>query len=218
MCYGIFLEEKIMKKILCFGDSNIFGFIPESGKRYPKNIRWTGILQGLVQNDFEVIEAGCNNRTAFADNPCGNLQTGYKAIPPLLTKDLDCIILAIGINDLQFSYNQSLEQIQDGIEKLIGIAQEKCPDAKMILVSPSVLTEDVLKSGFSAMFDETSIEKSKHLSAIYKNVADKTGCFFIDINSVAKVSSLDGLHYSATEHKKIAHKMFKILSLLFKDF
>ena len=113
-----------MKKILCFGDSNILGFIPESGKRYPKNIRWTGILQGLVQNDFEVIEAGCNTRTAFADNPCGNLQTGFKAIPPLLTKDLDCIILAIGINDLQFSYNQSLEQIQDGIEKLIVMEKQ----------------------------------------------------------------------------------------------
>ena len=214
----VFLEEKIMKKILCFGDSNVYGFIPESGKRYSKNVRWTGILQGLVQNDFEIIEAGCNNRTAFADNPCGDVQTGYKAIPPLLTKDLDCIILAIGINDLQFLYNKSLEQIQDGIEKLIGIAQEKCPDAKIVLISPSVLTEDVQKSGFSAMFDETSIEKSKHLSAIYKNVADKTGCFFIDINSVAKVSPCDGLHYSATEHEKIAHKIFKILSLLFKDF
>ena len=37
-----------MKKVLCFGDSNTFGFIQESGKRYDKNTRWSGILAQLA--------------------------------------------------------------------------------------------------------------------------------------------------------------------------
>ena len=39
-----------MKKILCYGDSNTFGYVPEDGSRYPKNIRWTGILGEYLGN------------------------------------------------------------------------------------------------------------------------------------------------------------------------
>lgn len=54
-----------MKKILCYGDSNTFGYVPEDGSRYPKNIRWTGILGEYLGKDFEIIEQGMNNRTGF---------------------------------------------------------------------------------------------------------------------------------------------------------
>ena len=90
-----------MKNILCFGDSNTFGFNPENGKRFDKSSRWTGILQTLCQNNYHIIEAGCNNRTAFSDNSAGKMFTGYKILPELLNENLDTIILAIGINDLQ---------------------------------------------------------------------------------------------------------------------
>ena len=33
-----------MKQIICFGDSNTYGYIPGTGKRYPWGIRWTSIL------------------------------------------------------------------------------------------------------------------------------------------------------------------------------
>ncbi len=44
-----------MKTILCYGDSNVRGVIPEPAnerkpltKRYPKNKRWTGLLQKIL--------------------------------------------------------------------------------------------------------------------------------------------------------------------------
>ena len=52
-----------MKQIICYGDSNTFGYIPGSGKRYPKDIRWTGVLSNLLGDEYKVIEEGCNNRT-----------------------------------------------------------------------------------------------------------------------------------------------------------
>ena len=33
--------------ILCFGDSNTYGYIPNSGKRYNSNVRWSGILKSI---------------------------------------------------------------------------------------------------------------------------------------------------------------------------
>ena len=34
-----------MKNILCFGDSNTWGYDPVTGSRYAYDVRWTGRLQ-----------------------------------------------------------------------------------------------------------------------------------------------------------------------------
>ena len=200
-----------MKKVLCFGDSNTFGFIPGSGKRYDKNTRWSGILAQLAAEKFEIIEAGCNNRTAFTDNPAGFEQTGYKVLPTLLKKDLDCVILAIGVNDLQIFYNPTLEEIENGMRRLVDIVREQCPKAEIILVSPARLTDNIFNGYFRAMFDKRSIEKSLHLAKIYEEIAAEKDCSFIDWDKIVKVSPKDGLHLEPEAHKKIAEAMFESL-------
>ena len=199
-----------MKRVLCFGDSNTFGFNPEDGSRYDKKTRWTGVLQSLCGNNFHIIEAGCNNRTAFMDNPAGKMFTGYKMLPELLNNNIDYVILAIGINDLQFQYNVLLEDIKNGISNLVKIVTKTLPESKIILISPTKLTENVLKSPiFSTLFDESSIKKSKHLAKIYKQIALENNCDFIDLNTFVTPSSIDGLHFEPNEHKKIAEKIFE---------
>lgn len=201
-----------MKKILCFGDSNVYGFIPKNGQRYDKHSRWTGILQELSHNKFDIIEAGCNNRTGFTDNPAGIQQTGYKILPSLLESDSDCVILAIGINDLQKFYGITPNHIKEGIEKLINTIKISCPYAKIVIAAPSKIKRNILNSFFAAMFDETSIEKSYLISSIYEKTAKENDCCFIDLDKVANTSDIDGLHYEPSEHKKIAEKMFEILN------
>lgn len=182
-----------MKKVLCFGDSNTYGYIPSTGGRYNKDTRWTGILS----NHFEVIEAGANNRNAFSDSP--KLLTEYMKMSP------DIVVLAIGINDTQKFFNTD---IKDAIEKLVDIALP----TPIILAAPSVLGKDVLKSPiFSKMFDQNSIEKSKTLSRIYADIAQAKGCKFLDLNKIVKTSSIDGLHYEPEQHKIIAEKIYELL-------
>lgn len=207
--------ENILKKILCFGDSNTYGYIPNNGARYDKNTRWTGVLSLLSHGKFEIIEDGCNNRTAFVANPAGKIFTGYEILPELLTDDFDAVVLAIGINDTQFLYNLSSIEIASGVEKLINIVKVKSPQAKIILVAPSILTDDVLNGNFACLFDRTSIEKSRQLPLLYQKIAEKQNIEFLDLNSVAKTSSLDGLHYAPEQHLKIAQAIFTILSELF---
>ena len=204
-----------MKKILCFGDSNTYGYIPNNGARYDKNTRWTGVLSLLSHGKFEIIEDGCNNRTAFAENPTGKIFTGYEILPELLTDDFDVVVLAIGINDTQFLYNLSSIEIASGVEKLINIVKVKSPQAKILLVAPSILTDDVLNGNFACLFDRTSIEKSRQLPLLYQKIAEKQNIEFLDLNSVAKTSSLDGLHYAPEQHLKIAQVIFTRLSELF---
>lgn len=201
-----------MKNILCFGDSNTFGFNPENGSRYDKNTRWTGILQCLCKDNFHIIEAGCNNRTAFSDNPAGKMFTGYKILPELLNDNLAYVILSIGVNDLQFQYKVSIDDIKNGISNLVKVIKNTVKNAKIILVSQEI-TENVLKSPiFSALFDESSIEKSKHLAKIYKQIALKNNCDFIDLKTIARTSTTDGLHFEPQEQKEIANEIFKHLN------
>lgn len=206
-----------MKKILCFGDSNTYGYIPKSGERYDADTRWTGILQKLSNGRFEIIEAGCNNRTCFVDNPAGEMFTGYKILPKYLQDDLDFVILAIGINDLQLFFDVNYEDIKNGIEKLVKLVQKYLPKTKILVVSPSKITSDVLKGPFSFQFDKTSIEKCQKIGEIYKSSAKQNNCLFLDLDKITKVSSLDGLHYEPESHKKIASAIYEILLEEFKN-
>ena len=53
-----------MKQILCFGDSNTWGYDGESGERLPFKVRWTGRLQKAYEGkDVRIIEEGLCGRT-----------------------------------------------------------------------------------------------------------------------------------------------------------
>lgn len=200
-----------MKKILCFGDSNTFGYNPNNGSRYNENSRWTGILKNLCKNNYEIIEAGCNNRTAFSNNPNGIQFTGYKVLPEYLKEIYDTIIFAIGINDLQKFYNPTLEEFETGIENLIKKIRESLPNCNIIILSPSHITENILNSNFRFMFNQTSIEKSKQITPIYEKIANEYNCKFLDLNKIVIPSKIDGLHYDIEEHKKIAQSIITLL-------
>ena len=103
-----------MKKIVCYGDSNTFGFNPKNGSRFDENTRWTSVLQNISKTKYEVINEGMCNRTGFVDNPKGDLYSSQKHFPKLLEKsdNIDILILSVGTNDLQFQYNIEFKTVE----------------------------------------------------------------------------------------------------------
>lgn len=200
-----------MKKVLCFGDSNTYGYNPETGGRFSEKERWCGILKILAKNSFDIIEAGCNNRTAFSLNDSIDC-CGFKSIKKYLKNNLYMIILQIGINDLQTGYNNSIADFKEKFENFIEEIRKNCTDTEIMLIVPSVIKDNILNSNFSFAFDSSSIEKSKFLPGIYKDISRKYNYELVDLNKIAEVSEIDGLHYTKTGHKKIAEHIYKILS------
>ena len=49
-----------MIEILCFGDSNTYGFTPDWKHRYGRDIRYPGVLQALLGD--EIGRASCRER------------------------------------------------------------------------------------------------------------------------------------------------------------
>ena len=198
-----------MKKILCYGDSNTYGFNPSDFGRYTEDERWSGILKQKLASKFDIIEEGMNNRTGFVDNPAGFEYSAQKHFPVLIESfdKIDIVILSVGTNDLQFLFDLELEDVKEKLENLINIAKTKT--GKIILIPSVILDKRILNGFFKSQFDEKSIAKSLKMGKIYRTVAKETGCEIFDINEFAKPSDTDGLHYSKDSHKVIADTLIK---------
>ena len=87
-----------MKHVLCFGDSNTWGFIPGTCKRYDEHTRWTGVLQDELGADWRIHENGQNGRTTVFPSPAKGFMTGLGALPYALDtlRPLDAIIIMLG--------------------------------------------------------------------------------------------------------------------------
>lgn len=200
-----------MKKIICYGDSNTFGFNPKDGSRFDENTRWTAILQKNTENEYEVINEGTCDRTGFVNNPKGFEFSAQRHFPKMLSKidSIDILILAIGTNDLQFQYDISIGAIEKGLENLIKLAQPKAKN--IIIIPPVVLSEKVIEGYFNFQFNETSIVKSRKIGRIYRQMTNAYHCNYFDINKFTTPSDLDGLHYYENSHKIIADKLTEFI-------
>lgn len=199
----------MMKKILCYGDSNTYGFIPENCRRYEKNERWSGILSEILSNEYEIVEEGMNNRTGFFRNPEGLKQSGgeYLSIYLQNHKDFDICILNLGTNDSQIFYELTPQICKNGLESLINSIREVNPNTKIIIIPPVKITPNILNSGFSLMFNKNSIEKIQAVFPVFEQVAKENNCLYYDFNNIVSPSETDGLHYTKDSHKSIAYNL-----------
>ena len=104
-----------------------------------------------------------------------------------------------------FKYKITYDSIEEGLNNLIKIANEKTKN--IIIIPPTIMNENVLSGPFSSMFDKTSIAKSKEVGKIFKQIAAQSQCKYFDINVFATPSSFDGLHYDENSHRLIADKL-----------
>ena len=210
-----------MKSVVCFGDSNTYGYNPGNGDRYPESVRWTGLLQGLLGEDYRVIEEGLNGRTTVFDDPNDDWKKGIDYIKGILCthRPVDYLVIMLGSNDMKNFFNATPEAIAEGLKEIIKktesvmeLKQGYVP--KILVVSPPEISTDILTGPFSGSFDEAAIDKSKRLAEFYRKVADKHGCGFIDAKQYVKPSKEDGLHLDAQGHKGLAEIIAKTVQAL----
>lgn len=199
-----------MKTILCFGDSNTWGYNPVTGERLGRNIRWPGVLKNELGDDYIVIEEGLNGRTTVWDDPLhGGFKNGRNYLIPCLAthKPLDLIILFLGTNDLKSRFSLTASEIASGIRVLLdliiksGSGIDENPP-KILLISPPLIGELSPSSRFSEEF-EGSNDKAEKLGDYFKQAAEEYNCEFLDASKVVQSSDVDGIHLDADEHIKL---------------
>ena len=174
-----------MKQILCFGDSNTWGLIPKTNKRYEWGVRWTSLLNESLNDKkkggYHVIEEGLCGRTTVFDDPLRDGRNGVKILPTILENHnpVDIVIIMLGTNDCKTVYNASAEFIGQGVKRLIGQVKSHIPDSKILVISPIHLGEGVWESDYDPEFSSASVNLSRELSDVYKKIAAQENVGFI---------------------------------------
>lgn len=172
-----------MRQILCYGDSNTYGLVPKKNERYPWGVRWTSLLNerlGLLQ--YRVIEEGLCGRTTVFDDPFREHRNGAKFVDAVMQTHCrpDFIILMLGTNDCKTVYKTTPELIGKGIEVVLNKIRIYAPKSQILLVSPIHLGERVWEKDFDPEFSRESVDVSKGLADVYREIAKSENILFLD--------------------------------------
>ena len=109
-----------MKTIVCYGDSNTYGYNPENGFRYEYEERWTTILQKELKDSAIVIPEGLNGRTTSFEDELRPGRNGATYLDPCLHSHgpIDLVVLMLGTNDLKIRFQATPTDIGKGIDRL----------------------------------------------------------------------------------------------------
>lgn len=211
-------------RILCYGDSNTWGYISGSDhQRYGNSERWTKVLANLLGDKFEIIEEGLNSRTLISNDPRPGKEgkNGYEYLIPCLDSHdpIDLVILMLGTNELKYTYNKTPEEIGNLLEEyfvktiLNRKSQMKDSYPKLLIIAPPLVSEE---TGYGRKENKYlgASEKSNKLNDIYKNIAEKYNCYFLS-NKGLDVG-IDGVHLTKESHKKLANLLHEMVKKIYE--
>lgn len=216
-----------MKRILCYGDSNTWGYDPVNTDpatglpaRYDENTRWPCVMQNILGKDYYVWEAGLGGRTTVFDDPLMPTRNGIRDFEMVLqTCDpVDCIIFALGTNDMKDMFSASSLIITRAMERLLQVCnaallQSRSPDAKIVIACPVKPVADGAGEYWYG-FSQQSTQKGEELRQTYAQLAKENGCEYIDMNDFGIPSPADGVHFDPVAHKCLAIEMAQLVQRL----
>lgn len=176
-------------RILCFGDSNTYGYDPRGcfGDRYPAEDRWVDILAKTTQ--WELLNAGINGREIPRNSYPLRLLSQHTGV--------DIFLVMLGTNDLL--QGASPEETAARMGAFLNQILPHCK--KILLVAPPPM-----KRGAWVPSDSL-VSESIRLAEEYKTLAERLNIPFIDTRGWNVDLTFDGVHFSESGHRTFAANM-----------
>ena len=210
------------KKILFYGDSLVWGKIPGKNERFDSDQRFTGIVQSILGDNYEVIEAGLRARTAYGENKFFENRDGFKHFGPVVGGQLpiDFLVIFLGTNDANTGFDYSSDDIAQNLLKyptllkeLVDFFQVKYPE--IIYICPPIVKDEYLDlGGFKEIF-EGAEEKMKNLPIALKKACEEDNYKYFDSNKYVQVSNLDGIHLDINANKVLGEEIVNFILQVF---
>lgn len=211
-------EDPHKQCILCYGDSNTWGFIPgkDSTQRYPSHVRWPGVLSKLLRTNYRITEEGLCGRTTAFDDPLspGIERNGLKTFGAILDthKPLDLVIIFLGTNDLKKRFSAPPVDIATGVELLVRTAVNPAfgpggaasPD--VLVICPPTIWE--VASAFGPTF-KGGREKSQELRDAFHKMSKRINVPLMYAEDFIHSDTTDGIHLSAESHAILGQEVAK---------
>lgn len=214
---ALYTEGKETINVLCYGDSNTYGFYPAPGKfRYDYDKRWTSILEKKLGDKYAITVEGLNGRTTIYDKPDAPWRNGLQPFVAIMGSHIpiDVLVIMLGTNDCNKQLGHSAKDIAAGIDKLVSTAEEVCPEIQgyvpeIIVVAPGAIVDDYADSIYIDELSPEVIQKSYDLGPLYAKVAERHHCKFIDGTKVLDVSPIDCEHLTNKGHIQLAELVYE---------
>lgn len=206
-----------MKKILIYGDSNVWGDNFILGERIPDERQWVNILSKKLGSDYKIYQEGLPGRLAGSIEEEKKFKNGkdtflstFRTCAPV-----DILIIALGTNDLQIKYDRGKEDIITDLlwyKEVLEESYSDLEDRKKYFVNnkmPKILY--ILPVNFdynvnaSMIFDEEAEEKRKGIIKYFND------------NNILNISNSnlelfeDGIHLNYEGHKKLSEIVYEEL-------
>ena len=203
-----------MPRIMCYGDSNTWGFssVPEPpAPRYGRADRWPCVMATALGARIELVEEGLNGRTTDLADPThpeitGAGLDGAAYLPACLASHLplDLVVIMLGTNDLKAMFARSPLRIATGAARLLAMARDIGAGVGTPYASPDVMLICPPPLGGMTHFAEMFAgghAKALALPALYAAAAALAGAAFLDAGAVIASDGADGLHWTAATQR-----------------
>ena len=180
-------------KILCFGDSNTYGYDPRDffGSRYDVNHRWMDIVQ--AKTGLTMINAGQNGR----EIPRRKFE--FEAVQALIARHQpDGIFVMLGTNDLL--QGDDPETVAARMEAFLQVLS-----FPVLLIAPPPLQRGTWVTS------DTLVTNSRLLAERYGAVAAQLQIPFKDSSNWGIELAFDGVHFSEAGHCAFADHLIEVL-------
>lgn len=192
--------------IICYGDSNTYGYDPRSfmGDRYPYEVRWTGILESKA--GWKIKNHGINGR-CIPHNPsqlhfvCEQVKEWARETAPVF------LWVMLGTNDLLmepgFTAEDTALRMKHFLERILKEPVLKSGDIRLRLITPPCMEYGAWVS------EERLYRESRKLDVAYRKIAE---CLKIDFTGTGEWEIplvFDGVHFSEEGHRRFAENLFE---------
>ncbi|WP_130869050.1 GDSL-type esterase/lipase family protein [Intestinimonas massiliensis (ex Afouda et al. 2020)] len=168
-------------KVICFGDSNTYGYDPRSyfGGRYDADSRWVNIL--AAETGWEVRNMGQNGR---------EIPSAASSFPA----DTDLLIVMLGTNDLL--QGRSPKQAAERLERFLAVIT--LDRSRILLIAPPPVTLG------EWVPSQQLIDDSHAFAQLCQALTERMGIRFADAGMWDIPLTYDGVHFTEQGHRAFA--------------
>lgn len=203
------------KRIICFGDSNTWGYDAVTDGRFAEEVRWTGRLKEILGPAYDVVEEGLCGRTTVFEDPLNEGLCGLSYLHPCLMthSPVDYLVIMLGTNDCKERFSATPKNIADGLKRLILKARHTDAwrgEPGILVVAPGPIQAECEQSPVAGEMGRCS-EKSRCLAEEYRICAKEYDCDYLDAGLFVRMNHIDYMHLDADSHEKLALEIAAVI-------
>ena len=206
------------KHIVCFGDSNTFGYCADPSDtasgwpgRFGEDERWPCLLQKALGEEYLVLEEGLSGRTTVFSDPIREGVDGLSYLFPCLVthEPVSLLIIMLGTNDSKERFSASPYCISMGMDRLVKKAlASECwaGEPRVLVVAPPPIDPRMTETDVAESMGAQAPAKSAALAEKYRASAQMNGWAFYDAAG-CEMNAVDYMHLTRKGHARLAKEL-----------